>query len=187
MTEPATLYFDTAQTALDCICAQMDELREADDTYEGCPCLVYVSAGEPDIDCCEDAQCDSGMLAVHIENVYPSDAFPDRTASFEPCKAQTWVAELVVTVARCAAVMDEQGTPASGEQRTASGRQMAMDKWAVLTALSCCLADDAPPGKRRRRVLIGESRSLRDEGGCAAIEVRAFVETGQVCGCSSGS
>lgn len=177
--------FDLAQTVADCVCAQMDTLAETVDGYPGCPaCLVHVSAGEPEISCC-DGTCDGGLLTVHTENVYPSDAFPEQTGTFEPCKAQTWVASIVVTVARCAPSPDEQGNGPTPEELTANAHLLAIDTYAALTALGCCLVDDPPPAKRKRRVFINGATPMTTSGGCAAIEVRALVEVGQVCACPS--
>jgi hypothetical protein len=179
--------FDISQTVLDCVCAQMDLLAETVDDYPGCPsCLVHVSAGEPAIDCC-DGTCEGGMLTVHVEDTFPSDAFPRRSEGFEPCKAQTWVALVVVTVARCAPSESENGDPPSPEVLTANAWLLAVDSYAALTALGCCLVDDPPPGKRKRRVLIAGATPVTTSGGCAAVEVRASVEVGQVCACSPAS
>lgn len=186
MTTP-TAFFDVAQSALDCVCAQMDLLAGTEDGYPGCSCLAYVSAGEPSIDCCvEGGECsDNGMLTVHIEEVYPSDNFPGRSEGFEPCKAATWVATLVVTAARCAPSMDEHGNPAASADLSDNALLMALDQYAILTALGCCLVADAPGNKRYRRVQITGTRPLVSEGGCASVEVRASVDLGPVCGCPS--
>lgn len=125
------------------------------------------------------------MLVAHVENVYPSDAFPSPAEGFEPCKASTWVAALVVTVARCAPTMDEEGNGPEPDELTANARLLAIDTYAALTALGCCLVDDPPPGKRKRRVQVQGARPVTTSGGCAAVEVRALVEVGQVCGCSA--
>lgn len=183
----ATAFFDVANLALTCVCDQMDSLSGADGIPEnyGCPCSQFVSVGEPALDCCVSDGCDGpdGQLTVHVENVFPSDDFPNPTTIFEPCKAGTWVAALVVTVARCAPTMDEHGNPHHPMSLSANAQLMAIDQWAVLTALSCCLVNDPVPGKRKRRVQIAGSRPLVTSGGCAAIEVRAFVEAGVVCSC----
>jgi hypothetical protein len=188
--QSATIFFDAAQAALDCVCEQMDALADTDESYPGCPCLQIVPAGEPAIECCTEDECGSeGMLSVHVESIFPSDNFPNPTAEHQPCKANVWVAQIVVTVARCAPTMDEQGQPYPPADITANGLLMAKDQWAVVTALSCCLPDETTGlGKRKRRVMFGESRPLTSEGGCASFEVRAFVEAGTVCSCSgSGS
>lgn len=189
MTAQATIFFDVAQAALDCVCAQMAELAADDSEYAGCPCLSFVSAGEPGIECCVEDECgQEGMLAVHVESVFPSDVFPNPTAEHQPCKAAVWVASIVVTVARCAPTMDENGNLFPPADITANGLVMAKDQWAVVTALSCCLPADVTGlgAKRKRRVMIGESRPLVSEGGCASFEVRAFVEAGNVCACPEG-
>lgn len=181
---PTGLY-DVAQTVLDCVCSAMDDLTGQEDIPAGyaCPCLTYVSAGEPSLDCCTNDCSPGGMLTVHLESVYPSDNFPFPSEGFAPCKAAAWVAVLVVTASRCAPTVDEQGNTASPEALSASARLMAIDQYAVLTALSCCLVAEPVPGKRKRRVKISESQPLVSEGGCAAIEIRALVEVGQVCAC----
>ncbi len=132
-----------------------------------------------------DNPCDgaSGQLTVHRANVFPSDVFPQQTATFEPCQAQTWVAELVITAARCAPTIDEQGNPASNDLMSANALLMAVDEYAILTALGCCLVDDPPPGKRKRRVFVQSSTPVTTEGGCSAIEFRALVEAGVICAC----
>lgn len=186
-----TAFYDAAQAALDCICSQMDSLAGEEGVPEGygCPCRVYVSAGEPELNCCTDPSCTDahGQLTVHVEDVFPSDEFPNPLAAFEPCKASAWATTLVVTVARCAPVLDAQGNPADPDDLSANALLMAVDQYAVMTALSCCLVDDPPAGKRKRRVQIQASRPLLTEGGCAAVEIRAVVDAGVVCGCVSGS
>jgi hypothetical protein len=182
-----TAAFDVAKLALDCVCEQMELVAVDDATYPGCPqCRIYVSAGEPPIDCCTN-DCQGGMLTVHIEDFFPSNNVPVAATDFEPCKAASWVVSLVITSARCAPTMDENGNEASDDDLTANARLMAIDQYAILTALGCCLVSEAPANKRRRRVLIGGSRPLVSDGACAAVEVRALVEVGNVCGCSEVS
>lgn len=179
-----TEFFDVAQLALDCVCAAMDA-AVVDIPGYSCPCVAFVSAGEPALDCC-DINCGNtlgGQLTVHWENIFPSDNFPSPSGGFDPCKASSWVANLVVTSARCAPTMDEQGTPAPPDAMTANARLMAVDAWAIMTALSCCVVNEPVAGKRKRRISIIGSTALVTGGGCAAVEVRAAVEVSQVCSC----
>jgi hypothetical protein len=187
VTTPTQIY-DAAELALDCACTAMNDLVGEIDGYTGC-CFSYVSAGEPAIDCClQGCEGDGAVVTVHVESVYASDVFPAPAAGFEPCKAATWVASLVVTSSRCAPTMDSQGNLAPAAALSANARIMAIDQYAILTALSCCLVNEPAPGKRDRRVQIGESRSLVTEGGCSSVAVSALVEVGRVCSCSdSGS
>jgi hypothetical protein len=165
----------------------MMDLAEDEGIPEGysCPCLQYVSAGEPAVDCCS-VDCtgpSSGMLTVHIETVFPSDNFPVASSGFEPCKAQTWVASLVVTSARCARSTNDQGELVSTDELQAAALLMAIDQYAIVTSLSCCVVNEGVGSKRKRRVQIQESRPQVSEGGCASIQVRAFVEAGTICAC----
>lgn len=183
-----TAFYDVAQTALDCICDQMTSIVTDDPTYPGCPCYAFVSPGEPSTDCCS-VECagPEGMLTVHIGTVFPSDRFPVRTEEFAPCKAATWVVELVVTASRCVPSTDEQGNPVSSATLSEAARIQGIDQYAIMTALGCCLVADAPPNKKKRRVDVDGSTSQMSEGGCGAVIVRARVEVGPVCACVEAS
>lgn len=178
-----TQFFDVAQTLLDCVCAQMDLIAADDATYPGCPCDPYVSAGEPMIDCCTTDCTGGGMLTVHVEDAFPSDNFPLPISTFQPCKAATWVAVLVVTLSRCTRDTDELGQPDIPVIQEAA-RLLAIDQYAALTALGCCLVNDGVGSKAKRRVQMTDARALTSEGGCASKEIRAFVEVGPVCSCT---
>jgi hypothetical protein len=192
----ATSFYDVARLALDCVCDKMDslteELAEEGITY-GCPCRAYVSPSAPVFDDCCDWRCTEGeshgQLSVYINDTYPSDNFPSPSGFIFPCKPAVHVVSLVITVARCAPTMDEQGVPPPVEEIEAAAQIGAIDMWAVTTALQCCVPDNPPPGKTKRRVQITSAgtASVPEQGGCAAIEIRAFVEAGVVCGCPSES
>lgn len=177
-------FFDLQQTVADCVCAQMNDLAAEDPTYPGCACLVFVSPGEPTIDCCTDCGESDGRLTVHIEDIFPSDVFPSSATTFEPCKAHTWVVGLVVTVARC---LPQKGPEPEPVDLVEAARTQAIDAYAVMTALGCCVVKDPPAGKRKRRVLVTGSSPLTEQGGCTGLEVRALVEAGSVCSCQQES
>jgi hypothetical protein len=186
-----TAIYDVAATVLDCVCDAMNAQTGEAGVPDGyaCPCFAYISAGEPAIDCCsaECAEGSDGMLTVHVEDVFPSDNFPVRALLFEPCKAATWVASVVVTAARCAPSMDKHGNPVPVGELSANALLMAVDQYAILTALGCCVVGDPPGIKRKRRVQISGSVPQVSEGGCASVEVRALIEIGNVCNCPEGS
>lgn len=185
VTEPSAFY-DVLASVLSCVCEQMEDVAANDQTYPGCPCIQYVSPGEPTIDCCSD-DCgeDAGRLTVHMEDVFPSDVFPGAATSYEPCKAATWAVAVVVTVARC--VQQGQDLQPNPDDLEAAARVQAIDAFAVMTALGCCVVGDAPAGKRKRRVVISGSTPITEEGGCVGTEIRALVEAGPICACQSGS
>lgn len=187
-----TAFFDVAQLALDCVCTSMDEVAELVEGYNGCPCRAYVSAGSPAFDNCCTACDDSdnhGQLTVQLGDVFQSDNFPTTSTFIHPCKAASWVAQIIVTVARCDPSQDEQGTPPTDAELSASAEQLAIDLWAVVRGLTCCLTAEAVPGKSKRRVALANvgNTTIPGEGGCVGIEVRAFVEIGSVCGCEPES
>ena len=178
MTE-ASVFYDVAQMVLDCVCGELGDT---------CPCRAYVSPGEPPIDCCtDDCSGVSGQLTVHIEDIFPSDEFPLPVTTFEPCKARTWVASVVITAARCSPVMDEQGDLVPGEELSANAQLMAEDSLAIMSALACCVVNTPPGTKRKRRVKIEGTRPGLSDGGCSFVEVRVLVDIGPVCTCSEVS
>lgn len=188
MTTPAT-FFDVAELALSCVCAQMDAVAAEVASYPGCPCWSYVSAGEAAFDhCCTDCEGNSGELTVYISDVFPSDNFPTASVA-DPCKAATWVALLVVTASRCAPSPDEQGNPPSPEEQSATAEIVATDLYAILQGLTCCLRSEPVGHKTKRRVQIAAAgnTTITASGGCVGVEVRAYVEIGSVCGCGEGS
>lgn len=182
-------FYGVLESALLCICTAMDDLKAQDETYAGCPCNSAVTAGESVINCCTEDDCDGpgGMLTVSMDNFYPSDVFPQQTPTFEPCKAQTWVVEVVVTVARCAPQPDVRGHEPDAIATAEAARIQAMDGFAIATGLGCCLVADGIGHKRKRRVQFLSGNSLTESGGCIGLEVHALVEAGQVCGCQEES
>lgn len=188
MTAP-TAFHDVAEVVLGCVCDEMDSIAAEVDTYPGCPCWAYVSAGEAAFDhCCQDCEGQSGELTVYVSDAFPSDNFPVASAA-DPCKAATWVAQVVVTASRCAPSSDESGNPPSPEDLTANAELTSIDLYAILQGLMCCLRADPVGHKPRRRVQISQagSTTVPSSGGCVGTEVRAYVEVGSVCGCGSGS
>lgn len=186
-----TIFFDVAEAALGCICGSMETLAERSDLsdYPGCPCRAYVSPVSPPFDACCD-NCDSGtskgQLTVHVEEIFPTDNFPSRSAVIHPCKATSYAALIVVTVARCSPQMKEGGNPPTEDAIALAARNLAIDRMAVIDGLTCCLPDLPPPGKRRRRVQLINVRNL-SENECLAFEARAYVDAGIACSCTEVS
>lgn len=182
----SSAFFDVAQMALDCICTTMQTI-ETDIVGYDCPCRSYVSPGEPAFDnCCQECgQTNHGQLTVHIQDVFPTDTFPTPSAFIFPCAPAVLVAQLVVTVARCTPSPDEQGNPPSPEDLSANAELLATDLYAAYIGLTCCLTQQAVPGKSKRRVQIANAgiTATPTEGGCAGIELRAYVEVGARCAC----
>lgn len=177
--------YEAADVLLGCVCSRMVELKDLVEDYPGCPCWAYVSPATPAFDsCCEDCPGgEGGQLTVHLEDLFPSESFPTKTPLVFPCAPASYVGVYVVTVARCAPSMDEQGRPPPMEVMDRAARTIMVDQLAVYDAVSCCLPDLPPPGKKRRRAAIQSLRLIGESGGCNAFEVRVAMDLGVVCRC----
>lgn len=175
---PTGLY-DLAQMILACVCAELEATAGLIDGQPGCPSRSCVVPGTVAWDGCDGA-CDGsgscGQLSVSIARTYPSTTFPveDRTVQgLKGCTPPpTTAAEFVITLLRCTPVLDENGCPPPCEDLDASARVLYTDMATVANALVCCLPGTAPRG---RRFLLGQSRTLGPEGGCAGVEQRVTV------------
>ncbi|MFI7467417.1 hypothetical protein [Nonomuraea sp. NPDC049646] len=171
---------DLMRVMLACVCEALDEAALAVEGHPGCPCRACVVAGPPAWDQCTDP-CGGdqvgGQLTVHLERIFPSTEFPqeDRQVRGTPgCRAPaTTAAEIVVTLLRCAPVLDERGCPPACEVLESSARTVHVDAATVYSALMCCLPHTA--GRRGRRFLMGRTRVLGPQGGCVGVETRVIV------------
>lgn len=168
-----------AELIRDCVCAALDQATEEIDGYPGCPCRSCVVAGVPAWEDCQDP-CSGeagGQLTVHLERMYPSSRFPeeDRQVRGTPGCPQvaTTAAEFVVTVLRCAPMGTADGCPPTCEELEETARTVHVDASVVYSALLCCLPHTA--GRRGRRFILGQSRTVGPEGGCVGVEQRVTV------------
>jgi hypothetical protein len=175
----ATGIHDLAVKVRDCVCAALTSTAAEVEDYPGCPCRVCVVPGVPAWDSCFDPCTgeQGGQLTVHVARLYPSTTFPQPDTSVQGtpgCKLpQTTVAELVVTLLRCAPMPSEDGCPPSCDEMEASARILHIDAATVYNAIMCCLPTTA--GRRGRRFLMGEQRTIGPQGGCVGIEQRVLV------------
>lgn len=175
----------------DCVCAALDEATADVDNYPGCPCRVCVVAGQPAWEDCEDP-CSGetgGQLTVHLARIWPSSQFPDENRSVRGTpgcpQVSTTAAELVITLLRCSPVGSEDGCPPTCEELEAVARTVHVDTAVVHTALLCCLPHTA--GRRGRRFVLGQSRTVGPQGGCVGIEQRVTVALPGCGGCPGES
>lgn len=190
MSNNPEVIYQAAEFILGCVCGRMSEISQDLDNYSGCPCRAYVSPGSPAFDdCCDSCSGDEagGQLTVHVEDVFTSDNFPSRTTVIFPCRPASYVGTFVVTVARCVPTMDEKGDPPTPQEMDAASRKIMIDQQAVLDALSCCLPDFPPAGKRKRRASLAGFRVIPESGGCMGFEVRINVDLGAICSCGNES
>ncbi|MGW1352838.1 hypothetical protein ACWCQE_26750 [Streptomyces sp. NPDC002409] len=179
---------ELAETVLGCVCAALEETAAAVEDQPGCPCRACVVPGPPAWDGCNDpcsADGAGGQLTVHVAGTHPTAAFPSRdrvVVGGRNCVPPAATAvELVITLLRCAPMMDERGCPPSCDDLADAARTVHVDAATIYNALLCCLPTT---GTRRRGPVftLGEQRVLEPAGGCMGVEQRVTVAVPN-CGC----
>jgi hypothetical protein len=120
--------------------------------------------------------CQCGQLALAIRNVYGSEVFPALSTQHnqKSCGPQYQVAEVVVSVARCAPMPGDDGEPPACSDLLTAALTLESDRAAVLAALSCCLHQLY----QQRQIFafsIGTSTTVGDLGGCVAVETVFYI------------
>lgn len=137
------------QELLDCACSALEK------TDCGCPGRAFVAAGTVDMTQC----CSDGQLWVAIDRIYAYDRFPS-PAGVVTCMPPL-AADLSVAILRCAPTGNDQGDAPTCRELNDSSAQVYEDAYAVMTAVTCCLAE---AGKMRPFV-IGAQRPLSPSNG----------------------
>ncbi|MCC9686860.1 hypothetical protein [Streptomyces sp. MNU103] len=183
---PSSIH-DLAEGVLGCVCAALDAAAaDGVDGALGCPCRACVVPGLPAWDGCDvlDGGCEGGphgQLTVNVRQVFPSspDRFPALDTSVQGVRGcappHATGVELVVTLLRCAPVMDESGCPPSCEELTEAARAVHVDAATVYSALYCCLPGLSPNPRRPRRFVLGPLQIVGPAGGCVGLEQRVTV------------
>ncbi|WP_371793824.1 hypothetical protein OIE91_11140 [Streptomyces albidoflavus] len=179
---------DAAEAVLGCVCAALDAAAEEVEGQPGCPCRACVVPGTVAWDGCEADPCGQpsadapGQLTVSVARLYPSslDLFPGEARPVQGirgCAPPPFTAvELVVTLLRCAPVMDENGCPPTCEEQDAAARVLHTDAVTVYNALWCCLPGVRVAGSRRPpRFVVGGQRIIGPQGGCVGLEQRVTL------------
>lgn len=122
--------------------------------------------------------CDCGLLAVSLNQIFASDAFPqpynDRS---NPCGAAWQVGEFVVQVLRCAPVPDSQSLVPTVAELESSALGVQTDAYELLRAvqsLLCGLLEDSSIVD----FLVNPLTAQGPAGGCVGNEIRFFVGLG---------
>jgi hypothetical protein len=120
-------------------------------------------------------ECDCGLLAVSVNQIYPSEVFPDLIQ--QPagnCGAALNVAELVIQVVRCAPNPDGQSLSPTVAELDASAREVLRDAYEMICSVQERLQemDDARDiDSYMLRPLTAQGPS----GGCVGNELRVLV------------
>lgn len=121
-------------------------------------------------------ECDCGLLAVHVPQIFPSDTFPVVRQAPAACNAPWMVAEYVITILRCVPQPDNQGRPPKCDEIEPAAARDFSDRWAVMRGVQCCLAD------YRMHVIAGQL-AVGEAGACAGSELHVFVATANCVDC----
>ncbi|CAM5476822.1 MULTISPECIES: hypothetical protein [Streptomyces] len=175
---------ELAETVLACVCAALDEAATEVEGHPGCPdCRRCVVPGLPAWDGCEDPCTGQagGQLSVNVTRVYPSTTtgFPQQDQTVRDARncqpPPVTAVELVITVLRCAPGPTEEGCPPGCAELREAARILHVDSLTVYNALLCCLPHTAPQGRRGRRFVLGQQRTVGPQGGCVGIEQTVTV------------
>lgn len=121
-------------------------------------------------------ECDCGLLAVSVGQIYLTEQFPDpalRRIS-NACDAPWEAAEIIMQVVRCAPTPDDNGNPPTVAELDASAREILRDAYEMMRAVSVKLCQ------------MNEAREISDfilrplnpqgpSGACGGNELRAVV------------
>ncbi|MFI0827299.1 hypothetical protein ACH4Q7_22905 [Streptomyces roseolus] len=175
---------DLTEDVLGCVCAALTEAAAGDTSRPGCPeCRACVVPGQVAWDSCEDPCTGSsdGQLSVSVARLYAAtlDSFPTEARVVYGMKGCTppplTAVELVVTLLRCAPIVDESGCPPPCADLAASARILHLDMVTVANALLCCLPGTSPSRPRGRRFVLGQQKTIGPQGGCVGLEQRVIV------------
>lgn len=183
---------DLAETVLACVCEALDQVALEVEGHPGCPtCRTCVVPGQAAWDGCDDP-CGSsetgGQLSVGYARIYGTTRFPEpdlEVQGLRGCKPPaTMAAEMVVTLLRCAPIVNENGCPPTCEELSAAARVTHVDAATVYNALLCCLPHTG--SRKGRRFVMGEQRVIGPQGGCVGIEQRVIVALPGCAPCPEG-
>jgi len=125
-------------------------------------------------------ECDCGLLAVSVAQVYLSDSFPNPAATKAGvrCDAAYEVGEFVIQVLRCAPQPDSDVLAPTTVALDASAQDVLRDAYEVLKGASvalCQMSDARDISDFLLRPLTAQGPS----GACVGNELRAYVALGR--------
>jgi hypothetical protein len=151
--------------------ALLDAYAELDDDVLA-PCEAGLISGSMLIadHCCADTTAEGepceGQLTVRVEDVYPTEVFPEHRAGAIPPCGTPWAVKVEVATLRCALAMDGRVPPTMAEERAVADRQLA-DAALVRSTLIAFAAD------RDQALSLGAYIPMGPDGGCVGGAVSA--------------
>jgi hypothetical protein len=120
--------------------------------------------------------CDCGLLAVSVGTIYPTEQFPNPALVrvSNACDAPWEAAEIIMQVVRCTPTADDNGNPPTTAALDASAREILVDAYEMMRAVSIALCQM----NRDREISDFVMRALAPQGPsgmCGGSELRAVV------------
>lgn len=123
--------------------------------------------------------CDCGLLAVSLVQVYLSDAFPDPLGrKLGACDATTEVGEFVLQLLRCAPNPESMVIPPSVADLDASAQEVMRDAYEILLGASVKLCQ-MNRDRDIRDFILRPLTAQGPSGGCVGNELRFLVALGR--------
>lgn len=149
------------------------------------PSRVCVVPGEVAWDACDCAS--GGQLAVSITRVYPSVNFPTEAGftaleSRSDCPPPWRVAEIIVSVLRCAPSPQENAVAPSCDALDATARLVDADATVTWAAVSCRVTELERSGGIGD-FIVRASTFVGPQGACVGSELRVLVALPAGCPC----
>lgn len=121
-------------------------------------------------------ECDCGLLAVSVGQIYPTEQFPDpaQVRVGNACDAPWEAAEIVMQIVRCAPNPDDPLLAPTTAELDASAREVLTDAYEMMLAVSvtlCQMNKDRDISDYLMRANVPQGPS----GGCVGNELRAVV------------
>lgn len=166
-----------AATDLYALCSELLDacVVALDTTPEGAPDCRYISPGPPSWDTCP-------CLVVYASGPAVADTFPLQPMLAPGHRPQTQglviLAGLVVTILRCAPMIDDAGTLPQPAEISATALTTTSDVWAIWNHLLRQKRSAALFAPREREMFMDPGVAVIQQGGCCGWQIGLRVALG---------
>lgn len=126
-------------------------------------------------------ECECGMLAASVGEIYGSDTFPQPSGQ-SACASGSLATSITFTLVRCAPQPPENGVAPSITELNEAAALAISDKWYLFHSVGCTLTDlvngtyAGSPGTRIWDALVGRAVNVGPEGDCVGSEITVQVQ-----------
>lgn len=126
--------------------------------------------------------CECGQLSVAVLRRYPSTNFPIEATIVQNCEDGIVIAQLKMSLQRCAPYPNEDGNPPTCQQLANAAMNQEEDVFTVRTAAQCIL-DSLMENNDVASFVIQNQVSVGPQGGCYGHDMDILVGFYVNCGC----